>query len=576
MTAVIYKTDGTELARISDGDIDTTSTDLSLIGRLYRNYGELVNENFVKLIENFAKSSSPSHPIVGQLWYNTSTETLNLYRASGFIGLAVLTSSAAVPNLPKTGDLWYDTFNEQLKMYTGEIWLVVAPQYTTLQNKSGLFVETIQDTSNNNHICSVTYQSGAVISIHCRDVEWTPKNAISGFSTVKPGINLANVNSQQFIGTVSNAASLGGIVAASYLRNDLDGTIAGTLTLANDGLIIGSSNDFQLYVDTNKSYIGRADGSINLSVGGIDILSVSDSNQALFIGGAESAPTITFVGETDSGMYLVETNIIGVSIAGNNILEISEDGLYVNGTIQASSFAGTLTTDTLTANNIVTSNLSVTTSAVLSSLEVDGNTILGGTSANTLQITGTNIYIPNGIRFNAHDVAFEGQVKFGSTITTINGTSPVTVANDFQVNGDTTVNALVVNDTINVAGLLETDETGRLTLNSSVATGYSNIGDFTMGSLNGIRSYNSPKMWIAFNGTLAGLAVYDSFNIDYVTRTSSNHYSFTTNSPISSGAMAVVGTNGTQLVANPSVGAISFSITTTSENARMALVVLSQ
>jgi hypothetical protein len=97
-----------------------------------------------------------------------------------------------------------------------------------------------------------------------------------------------------------------------------------------------------------------------------------------------------------------------------------------------------------------------------------------------------------------------------------------------------------------------------------------------MGMQNGIRSYNSPKMWIAFNGTLAGLAIYDSFHIDFVTRTSTNNYTFTTEYPLSSGAMAVVGSNGANLTSIPSVGATSFSITTTSENARMGLVVLSQ
>ncbi len=67
MTVTINKTDGTVLTTIADGAVDTSSTNIALIGRLYKNYGELINENMVKLLENFASTSSPSTPIIGQI-----------------------------------------------------------------------------------------------------------------------------------------------------------------------------------------------------------------------------------------------------------------------------------------------------------------------------------------------------------------------------------------------------------------------------------------------------------------------------------------------------------------------------
>lgn len=572
MAVTLNKTDGTVLSTVQDGAIDTISTNLTLIGRLYRNYGELVNENFVKLLENFANSAAPTTPIVGQLWYNTSTGGINVYRSSGFIGLASLTTSAAQPNLPRQGDLWYDTADGQLKMYSGTAWIVVSPQYSLSQSKTGVFAETIRDVLNTNHVCLVHYQQNSIVAIQCRDPEWIPQLAISGFNTVKPGFNLANVNSQQFVGNATNAIALGNIAASQYLRNDISGSIDGGLTLAGDGLFIGPFDDLQLSIVGPEGYIIKPDGRLTFEVNATSLLRLTSEGQIEINDGDQLTPAITFISDSNSGMYRVDENIIGFSVAGENIIEISPDGLYVNGDIQAANFSGTLN-----AGEILAANITVSNNTITRTLQVNDNTILGSSASDVVQFRASNISIPNGLVFSSANVTFNGIVKLDNSITSSDGVSPVIVNSDLYVTGDTEIEGdLVINSTINVGGILIGDSNGRLRLNSSVATGYANVGDFTMGSTNGIRSYNSPKMWIAFNGTLAGLAIYDSFNIDFVTRTSTNNYTFTTEYPISSGAMAVIGTNGTLLTAAPSIGATSFSITTTSENTRMALVVLSQ
>ena len=49
MTYFVNKTDGTAIV-IPDGTKDTSSTSLTLLGRLSSNYGEDQNENFVRLL----------------------------------------------------------------------------------------------------------------------------------------------------------------------------------------------------------------------------------------------------------------------------------------------------------------------------------------------------------------------------------------------------------------------------------------------------------------------------------------------------------------------------------------------
>ena len=59
MSYTINKTDGEVLTTLLDGTINS-DTGIKLIGRNYPTYGEIQNENFIKLLENFAGSTAPN------------------------------------------------------------------------------------------------------------------------------------------------------------------------------------------------------------------------------------------------------------------------------------------------------------------------------------------------------------------------------------------------------------------------------------------------------------------------------------------------------------------------------------
>ena len=86
MAYSINKSDGTVVATVADGTLDTTSSSLSLIGKNYAGYGEVLNENQIKIIESFANTSSniPTAPLKGQVWYNTTANQLQVYNGSTF------------------------------------------------------------------------------------------------------------------------------------------------------------------------------------------------------------------------------------------------------------------------------------------------------------------------------------------------------------------------------------------------------------------------------------------------------------------------------------------------------------
>jgi hypothetical protein len=89
MSYIINNSRGQIVAVVGDGTVNTTATDLALVGRAVTNYGDFQNENYVFLLENFANSSAPTQPILGQLWYDSDTDLISAYStANVWVSLA--------------------------------------------------------------------------------------------------------------------------------------------------------------------------------------------------------------------------------------------------------------------------------------------------------------------------------------------------------------------------------------------------------------------------------------------------------------------------------------------------------
>ena len=81
----INKSNGDLLVTVEDGTADLNTTSLALVGRNYAGYGEYLNENLVHLLENFARSTQPSSPLLGQLWYDSTNQLLKVYNGVEFV-----------------------------------------------------------------------------------------------------------------------------------------------------------------------------------------------------------------------------------------------------------------------------------------------------------------------------------------------------------------------------------------------------------------------------------------------------------------------------------------------------------
>lgn len=258
MAYTITTTAGATLASIADGTVNSTATSLTLIGKNYAGYGIFLNENYIKLLENFTNSSAPTAPLTGQLWYDSTNALLKVYNGSIWKPISSSASGSSQPSSPVTGDLWYDSANAQLKVWSGSAWITVGPSYTTTSGTSGAVVETILDSGSASHVVVKFYISNTVVGILSKDSTFTPQTSISGFTTIVPGFNLSSsISGALFTGTVSNADTVDGINASQFLRSDQATSSSYAVTVGS--LLVGSD----LTVATSSGDVSVTNGTSN-------------------------------------------------------------------------------------------------------------------------------------------------------------------------------------------------------------------------------------------------------------------------------------------------------------------------
>jgi len=253
MAYKINNTFGTLLVTLADGTIDTATTDLTLIGKGYAGFGEKLNENLVKLLENFNNTSAPSNKITGQLWYDQTNKQINVYTGSKWKPVGSSTNSTTSPTNAEQGDTWFDTTNSQLYVHSGSAWVLVGPTSTAGSGVTNVVPETVTDNTGVNRSILKLVANDAVIAV-ASNLAFTPSSSetngaaliTAGFSTVAQGLQLSSaVASVKFRGTSTDSDALGGVTAANYLRSNANDTSTGTLGLIVDGaaLTLGAGSD---------------------------------------------------------------------------------------------------------------------------------------------------------------------------------------------------------------------------------------------------------------------------------------------------------------------------------------------
>jgi len=243
------------LTTVVDGTINNT-TDLKFIGRNFAGYGEIQNENFLFLLENFSGLNPPPKALSGQLWYDSGLQKLKFYDGTKWRTTGGAETEPTEPVGLSEGDFWWDNANDQLYVFNGVNFILIGPQNAG-DGITQLISRIVLDTTNTQRSIIEATINDEVIAIFSLDgpFDLATSNPISGFDRIRQGITLIDTENSRngvtgsnfrFWGTASNAERLGGLSASDFVAQ-LNPNFNTQVQINDAGLNVASG--FRMFVD---------------------------------------------------------------------------------------------------------------------------------------------------------------------------------------------------------------------------------------------------------------------------------------------------------------------------------------
>lgn len=266
---------------VPDQTVDSSSTDLKFVGKNYAGYGELLNENFLYLLEHFRGDTQPRKSVPGQLWYDDLNNKIKFRSTDNqWRTLAVADVSTTPPTGLQTkdkGNIWYNESQGQLSVWNGTDFELIGPERATGFTETKLTSVVIRDDSNIAHAIVKLVIDNTVVGV-ISDDEFVigTIESISGFTTIKKGITLVNTNTNgvttgdhRFWGTAGDTLRFTGLDISNFVLRAPGGS-----TYDDAGLTVGTDGDLRIAVDNgNEAVIENSLGNtlrVRIKTGPVD------------------------------------------------------------------------------------------------------------------------------------------------------------------------------------------------------------------------------------------------------------------------------------------------------------------
>jgi hypothetical protein len=445
MSYKLNKTDGELLVELADGVIDTTTTDITLVGKNYKGFGEFLNENFIKIMENFAGTSVPGNPLVGQLWYDTGEARMKLYDGTSFRTAGGPIVSNTQPNMV-AGDIWIDNENNKMYFFDGTDLVLVGPDYDAGQGQTGFEVVSVVDISARERVVLKIWIGGTLFGVISKEeFRLSGDNKIPGYpddqddiviparQLYKQGFNLVDADFW-YRGTAQEARSLidpdgQAYTSADFLltappedpiTNKSSTATTGSIKIKNsDGLSVGVADNTYVSLKINgttsvlETQQSNTDISIRTRAGNTFKDAVYISGRGDKVGIYDATPEYTL---DVNGTF----RSVGDAIIDGN-LTVNGDATYVNvSNIQVE--------DKTVELGVTDGNFGVDADIdggglILKSSEGD-KTVLFDNATDAFDIN-QNLNIPTGKSYNINDVLLLSETELGSSVTLASGLAEI-------------------------------------------------------------------------------------------------------------------------------------------------------
>ena len=411
MAYQVDKFNGAFFVSVEDGTIDTTS-DLRFVGKNYAGYGEVQNENFLHLLENFANTTAPPKVIAGQIWFDSSAKKLKFYDGVRFKSAGGSEVSTTAPSGLSIGDFWWDSAAKQLYAWAGTEFALIGPEASPDLGSSIVSAAVVKgtvETAVGPHTILKVIADDKTVGIFSK-AAFTLDNAqnpIDDFTVIKKGLTLAKsqtgVSTDDYImwGTANNANRLGGFLATQYLKQG-ENSFTGEVKFYDPGFTVGDGNDFRLRVEDGDEVIveNRLGNPITFR---ITVVETTDERDIAIISstgilpGTDNAFTIGQSGARYSNVFATTHtgNLVG-NVTGNSTgihtgnLLAADATVMVNATTKQIGFAGANIVGTLTGS-VTGSSATATSSSKLNDLDPSETVPITATATIPIRNTSGNL-----------------------------------------------------------------------------------------------------------------------------------------------------------------------------------------
>jgi hypothetical protein len=471
-----------------------TDTSLTFIGRNYKGYSQIIGENFLHLLENFASpaknsnsdiSSGPTNPIKGQVWYNSLNDSLGgglkVFDGTTWVQLGIVKKSANAPTGPiagfNLGDFYVDTTRKQLYIYTGFgsfPWQLIGPKYNEGEKTTAEVDLLIDAADNTTRPVLGLYVKNSRVAI-VSDREFTPKAVQQGFPIIKQGLNLnasipqTNAKGVKFWGVSEKAESLivGDTVvnASNFLRSDQVSLTKYGFNIRNDnGLVVGTDLSLSIGVDNGASVFFNKNigskinfkiqkslypetiltidsGLVNTRTGRVGVNNTAPTESLDVAGNIKTNESLIVIGENDTDV--VAPSLPSIHTSGGMFvakkLSVGKS-LYVEESSVMANILPKTTSNTLGSRANKWSNIWVDQIGDLNNPTTIYATITGSLNGN---ITGAAQSLTNGI-----NIKFNGDIKLSNTENAFNINSLDTGIMSISLTPDVIYNKLEITSLI--------------------------------------------------------------------------------------------------------------------------------
>ena len=312
---------------ISDNAVNNTFG-VNLLGRGVTNYGELVAENFVYLLENFAGENPPANGVTGQLWYEANpatpgSGTLKVFNGTSWVTVGGAVTGGTLPVTASDGDLFYriNPGKNQLFGFNNGSWnrvagLASSPGAPTPVNDGDFWLDlsipqNVTPAPNNKQRILKVQISGAWYPISLGDPTGGPANNTSTSTNENLIVFSSDSN---VLGAWSNTVRTAPAALASVFPNGLQ--IGLNLSNFGGNKIISPATGSSLTLGNNVAVQNNLVVSANTTTATLTVSGASTLNSLTVTGNSTLNGTLATTGNaTFNSNVSLPTGFVAMSLA---------------------------------------------------------------------------------------------------------------------------------------------------------------------------------------------------------------------------------------------------------------------